>query len=389
MADFQWLVDLLMNETYPTYDEILSDALSRVPDSIDKRQGSLIFIALAPACYKLAEYYEALRDVKLNNNLLTAQAESLDLIGAGQGLSRFHATKARLLGSVTNHTGDPMQVAIGTRFSAKYSAEDISYVIVEDRGGGNYVFEAESVGTIGNTYLGELVPISFITNIGISNLTSVLVSGRDKESDDIFRDRIIESTLNQAFGGNIAQYREMFLSISGVGAAQIYPTGDGAGTVVVSVLDNTYKPVSASYLGTLKELIDPEDSEGEGVGLAPINHKVRITSGSEASIHVSVQVSMAGGYTLQQIESSITQAVNDYFDSIKKEWDTANSIGRYESKIYYSQLLSSISQVNGVVSVTDLRLGRTDNPTGQTDIVLEQSPAKQEVPVLGSINVTN
>ncbi|HZJ98625.1 MAG TPA: baseplate J/gp47 family protein, partial [Tissierellaceae bacterium] len=123
--------------------------------------------------------------------------------------------------------------------------------------------------------------------------------------------------------------------------------------------------------------------------LAPINHKVRITSGSEASIHVSVQVSMAGGYTLQQIESSITQAVNDYFYSIKKEWDAANSIGRYESKIYYSQLLSSISQVNGVVSVTDLRLGRTDNPTGQTDIVLEQSPAKQEVPVLGSINVTN
>ena len=43
-----------------TYETILADALSRVPSDVDKREGSVIFDALAPACYKLAEYYAQL-----------------------------------------------------------------------------------------------------------------------------------------------------------------------------------------------------------------------------------------------------------------------------------------------------------------------------------------
>ena len=40
-----------------TYDYLLNQALSRVPDTIDKREGSIIYDALAPACYELAGFY--------------------------------------------------------------------------------------------------------------------------------------------------------------------------------------------------------------------------------------------------------------------------------------------------------------------------------------------
>lgn len=40
-----------------TYENILKDMLGRVTSDVDKREGSVIYDALAPAAYKLAEAY--------------------------------------------------------------------------------------------------------------------------------------------------------------------------------------------------------------------------------------------------------------------------------------------------------------------------------------------
>ena len=45
-----------MFENY-TYEKILNDMLDRVPDSLDKRQGSIIYNALAPAAVELQNMY--------------------------------------------------------------------------------------------------------------------------------------------------------------------------------------------------------------------------------------------------------------------------------------------------------------------------------------------
>ena len=45
-----------MNEI-PTYEEILQRCLDRIPNSFDKRQGSIIYDALAPCCVELAQMY--------------------------------------------------------------------------------------------------------------------------------------------------------------------------------------------------------------------------------------------------------------------------------------------------------------------------------------------
>ena len=46
-----------------TFEYLIDSALSRVSDSIDKREGSIIYDALAPACYELAEVYMQLRSI--------------------------------------------------------------------------------------------------------------------------------------------------------------------------------------------------------------------------------------------------------------------------------------------------------------------------------------
>lgn len=40
-----------------TYDYILTEALSKVPDNVDKREGSIIRDALSPCCYEAANTY--------------------------------------------------------------------------------------------------------------------------------------------------------------------------------------------------------------------------------------------------------------------------------------------------------------------------------------------
>lgn len=43
-----------------TYDKILSEMLSSVTSDVDKREGSIVYDALAPCAYKIAEIYSNL-----------------------------------------------------------------------------------------------------------------------------------------------------------------------------------------------------------------------------------------------------------------------------------------------------------------------------------------
>ena len=44
-----------------TYENILQEMLNRVPDDIDKREGSVIYDALAPTAYSIADLYFQLK----------------------------------------------------------------------------------------------------------------------------------------------------------------------------------------------------------------------------------------------------------------------------------------------------------------------------------------
>ena len=75
-----------------TYENILQGMLNRVPDDIDKREGSVIYDALAPAAYFLADQYfqfENFVDLVLPD---TALGEYLDRAVSAYGINRKQAT---------------------------------------------------------------------------------------------------------------------------------------------------------------------------------------------------------------------------------------------------------------------------------------------------------
>ena len=77
-----------------SFENLMARMLSRIPDGIDKREGSIIWDALAPAALEIESIYYALDGVIEETMAVTAGKEFLKLRALERGLEPFPATKA-------------------------------------------------------------------------------------------------------------------------------------------------------------------------------------------------------------------------------------------------------------------------------------------------------
>src|SRR5699024_10215905 len=108
-----------------TYAYLMNLALAQVPDTVDKREGSIIYDALAPACYVLAQYYMNLYQVVQNSFATTATGEWLDQRVKESGITRREATAAVKRADFQDSEGQAVAVGIGTRWSTVSSTSPI------------------------------------------------------------------------------------------------------------------------------------------------------------------------------------------------------------------------------------------------------------------------
>lgn len=366
-----------------SYEYILRQALSMVNDDIDKREGSVIYDALAPACYQLFGFYLELAEVLQATFISTSYDNYLNLRVAEQGLTRIPASKAIKKGYFTNDKG-AAPVPIGSRF-ASVDNDSVIYVVKEPYElndvpvPGTYLLECEEVGSDGNTYSGDLIPISHIT-LQTAKLSDLIVPARDEEMDNELRARYMNAVNHKPFGGNVAQYRLDIKNIDGVGEVQIYPTWNGGGTVKCSVIGSNYRKVSDDLIDSIQEQIDPQDLPSVGIGFAPIGHKVTICTPIETAINISCKVLVLMGYTIPQLEPYIKEKVEDYLLTLRKNWGIGGNRNQYQLTVYIAQIMAAILSVSGVANVTDVKIN------GKTlDLVLQEDAVIQQLPVLGSI----
>lgn len=247
-----------------------------------------------------------------------------------------------------------------------------------------YQMTAETPGTIGNEYTGPILPITVINGLTSAQLTDILVPGDDTETDDEFRSRLITALTDRPFAGNIASYRENILAIDGVGAVQVYPTWNGGGTVACSILGADYLPASEQLIENVQNAIDPPTS-GLGLGLAPIGAQVTITTPSEVTVNVTATVTLASGYAIGQVQAPIETAIGNYLATVRQNWSTNTSSTSvvYAADVYVSQVVAAIVGVTGVVNATNVQLNG-----GTADLTLTQTGASQQVPVLGTVTLS-
>lgn len=347
-----------------TYEMIMKRMLARVPGSLDKREGSMIYNALAPAAVELTNLYIGL-DWMIDQSFADTQGrEYLIRRCAERGIVPEEATKAVLKGEFN------MDIPIGSRFSL----DMLNYKAVEKLNNCIYRMECETVGEEGNRHLGSLIPINFIQGLTRAELTEILVPGEEEETTKHLRQRYFDSLNAKAFGGNVQDYKEKVHALAGVGGVKVYPVWNGGGTVKLVVIDASYNKPSDVLLNIVQEAVDPEASHGEGMGLAPIGHVVTVLPVEEQLIQVSTQITFQTGWSWADAKPYVEECIEDYLKELRSAWEASENL-----VVRVSQIEARILSLTGILDIKGTAInGVQENLMLDADVI----------PVKGAVNGT-
>lgn len=399
-----------------TYESILARMLQKalsINSNLDTREGSLVWYGDAPAAVELQNLYIAL-DTVLNETFAdTATRPYLILRAAERGLSPQPASPAILQMAITPTT---LFLPLNTRFSIG----ELNYYVSADRGSGNYELTCETAGEAGNNYTGTVIPIEYVDGLETCKITSVLVPGEDEEDTELFRQRYLNSLNAQAFGGNQIDYIEKVNAIPGVGGVKVYRAWNGdlkpanmippkeaeawieglsgvpepvklwldtvyaaaknnmftvGGTVKLVVINSTFTVPSPTLVEQVQTAVDPLQNAGEGVGIAPIGHVVRVEGVQEETVDLGFALYYQREWSWEDVSGYVTEAINGYFLELAQSWADQDEA----LVVRISQIESRLLGITGILDIANTTINEK---------AANHTLALDHIPVLGSLAPT-
>lgn len=324
-----------------TYESLLREKLTRVASTLDKREGSIIYDALAPNSLESAMIYIAL-DTILNETFAdTASREYLILRCAERGIAPLPATYAVAVGEFN------IDIPIGSRFSC----DKYNWVATEKVNSGKYYMTCETAGAAPNGYIGQLIPIEYIPGLATAALTSITINGEDEEGTEALRLRYLNSFRSQSYGFNREQYISVTESLPDVGGCKPFRAWKGPGTVKLVITNSSYKPPSDELLNSIQTTIDPTQNSGDGIGLAPIDHEVTVVGVHGVKIDIETSLVFASGWNLTECMPYIEDVLEAYYYELNSTWSTESGL-----LVRISQIESRLLTINGIVDISGTKL---------------------------------
>lgn len=370
----------------PSQEQILTDMLAEITNSLDKREGSLIRTSLAPIAWYLNKVYNDLSYIEKQGFITTAEGEYLELLAVNRGITRMPATYSVRRGIFN------IELPIGTSFTALNGTNNLHYTITEfiEKKAGEYHYKltCEESGMIGNNYMGNLQSDTYVDGLNKAELTDIIVAGEDTETDSSLRQRYIDTLNEKGFGGNIASYIDYFNKRAGIGAIEIFPFWQGGGTTLISVINSNYTIPDALFIKELQNEICPPEADSaspsaNGYGLAPIGALVTITTPTELVIDIECKL-LKDNVDIISLENSIKAKIEQYLLSLRKTFGTITkqfSVG-YEINILYAHIYSDIFNLEEVLNLIELKInGKSE------DIKIQNTAEKQFIPIVGELTI--
>ena len=351
-----------------TYDVLMQRMLDRIPDDMDKREGSVIWDALSPAALELEFLYLSL-EYTLNQGFAdTAEREFLIRRCIERGITPYEASNAILKGVFTPSTID----VTGQRFSLN----KLNYVVLEPIDGeeGTYQVQCETSGIEGNQNFGSLIPIDYIDGLESATLTEVLIPGEDEEDTEDLRTRYFDNFRNKGYGGNVQDYLDKTNSIEGVGATRVTAVWNGAGTVKLTILDAAFNRASTTLIATVQNEIDPYQ-DGKGLGVAPIGHIVTVDTADEMTVNVSTVIEFDVGYAWGNLQTAIEENISAYLLELRQGWGKTENINN-PTIVRVSQIETRLLTIPGIIDVSGTKINGTAGNLTVTG---------NAIPVLGAV----
>lgn len=331
-----------------TYDSLVKEMLDTATTGreLDRREGSMLWYGVAPAAVELAGLYTQLDWILDQSFADTASRPFLIRRAAERGITPYPAN-ASVIRAV--FTPDTLEVKTGTRFSLG----KVNFSVTGKESAGVYRLTCETAGLSGNDISESLIPIEYVPGLETARATAVIIPGDDEEETEHFRARYFESLTSQAYGGNVAQYKEWCMSVPGIGAVRVTPVIIGGGTVGIELLGSDMMPAGEELLEKVRLLLTPNE-DGDGTGLAPIGHTVLVFSPDAEEIGITGKLLCEGGS--EAAAANAKKAAEDYLQSLREDWENGDPVVRF------SGMIAAISRAKGVIDVSDLTINSgTDN----------------------------
>ena len=283
-----------------------------------------------------------------------------------------------------------------------------------------YEITCETAGEAGNEYGRTVIPIEYVEGLETCTVTARLIPGEDEEDTEDFRKRYFDSLNLQPFGGNRADYLQKVNAIPGVGGVKVYrawnsniapselipPEEAGewlgslpnvppnidtwlnvvyhagknslltvGGTVKLVIIDSTFSPPSDTLVEKVQTAIDPMQNAGEGVGLAPIGHVVKVFPVTGETVDLAFSLYYQRGWGWEDVKPYAEEAVNAYFLELAQGWADQDEA----LIIRVSQLESRLLAVPGILDVAHTKInGEASNFLLPLDTI----------PILGTMTAT-
>lgn len=258
---------------------IMQEMLDASPDTVDKREGSVIYDAIADVAVELSDLY----NVKIPTmyaafDIMSAVGGDLDKWANDFGLERLGAEKTIYAIDIQPAQNDLAENELLTSHNTNERWVYIGDNKVESLEGGDFV---ETRGQ-------ELEPDVEHREIESIVFAGEVYRGRAEESDEELRERIVRRMTDRT-GGSVQNYVD--ITLEHFYGCLVFPCGRRCGKVQIRpiykdwVLEHSpddgeictlSRWCGKSDADALKEIIDPINDEGYGYGLAPIGHRVEV-----------------------------------------------------------------------------------------------------------------
>jgi uncharacterized phage protein gp47/JayE len=244
----------------------------------------------------------------------TADSTGLDIIGNEFGLARESASSATGTGAGTGANGKVI-----TAGSVLVSGDDNRYTVDTDAtiasGTATVNFTAETANSDSNDSAG--ITLTFVNPIaGISTAVTVdsngITGGQDEETDDDYRERILQRKRQAPHGGNEVDYEVWAEEVAGVTRSWSFPSYNGRGTIGLTfVRDNDASIIpSQSELDEVEDYIISHDdpATGKAVGI-PVTAQPGLFVFAPLELSVDFEIQINPNST--SVQTAVTNELTD------------------------------------------------------------------------------
>lgn len=291
----------------------------------------------------------------------TATGESLDYHAQMRGLERQQGSKSE--GIVTFYIESPVEtdlsIPAGTVCYTNYGTR---FLTTEDKtlpSGSTSVdvpCQCETEGESGNVGANTIAFMA-VKPVGISGCinSDEFTGGRDPESDESLRDRVVRSYKTLPNGANEAYYEKEVLQIDGVAAVKVLPKNRGLGTVDIIVASDSGIP-DEELLEKVQSVLDSKRE---------ICVDVSVKAPTSVNVEFAASIKTEDGYQYDTVAAEAENKIRDHFG------------GKLLGKtVLIAELADILYSVEGVYNYV-ISAPASDTVPGDT-----------ELPVLSSINIT-